>query len=125
MPVTVTSQFMPLRLHLPNKIWKTVGHPSQKEKGPLRAVPLEEIQNSASILNNPRRPILPLASRNLMSERFHLEVVLDINTQYMFYGPVFLGCLGGLRIVHSCSSFLRAENRGGPAISRRDPRESP
>ena len=79
MPVTVTSYFMSLRLHFANETWKTVGYPSQKKKGSLRAVSLEEIQNFASILNHPRRPLPPGASRNHMSEPFHLEVIFDVN----------------------------------------------
>src|SRR5260370_31075373 len=98
---------MPLCLHLPNETWKTVGHPSQKEKGPLHIVPLEEIQNFASILNHSRRPIPPRASPNLIRERFHLEVILDINTQYMSYARAFFYCVCGLRIVQSFFRSLR------------------
>jgi hypothetical protein len=97
---------MPLRLHLPNETWKTVGHPSQKEKGPLHTVPLEEIQKFASVLNHSRRPIPPRASRNLISERFHLEI-FDINTQYMFYARAFFCCVCGLPIVQSFFRSLR------------------
>src|SRR5467141_1852440 len=98
---------MPLRLHLTNETWKTVGHPSQKEEGPLHTVPLEEVQNFASILNHSRRPIPPRASRDLISERFHLEVILDIDTQYMSYAWAFLCCVCGLRIVQSFFRSLR------------------
>lgn len=83
---------MSLRLHLTNQIWKTVGHPSEKEKGSLGAVLFEEIQHFAGILDYSRRPILPRASGNLLSECLHLEVVLDINTQYVSYAQAFFCC---------------------------------
>src|SRR5215469_13846775 len=85
MPVAVAGQFMPLLLHLSNEKWKTAGHPSQKEKCPLCVVSPEEIQNFASIRNYPRGPILPGASRDFAGESLHLEVIFDINTQYMSY----------------------------------------
>lgn len=108
---------MSLRLHLPNEGWKAVGYPSQEEKSSFRAVPFEEIQNFASILNHPRGPILPRASRNLLSECFYLEVILDINTQYMFYRHAFSWRACGMRTVQRASGRRKSkglfESRAG------------
>lgn len=90
---------MPFRLHLPNKTWKMIGYPSQEEKSSLRTVPFEKIQNFAGILNHSRGPILPRASRKVLGERFHLEVILDIHTQYMSYAQAFFCSSCGMRIV--------------------------
>lgn len=62
-------------------------------------MPFEEIQNSASILNHSRGPIPPRASRHLLGEGFYLEVILDINTQYVFYAQALFWCVCGMRIV--------------------------
>src|SRR5215472_11246528 len=98
---------MSLRLHFSNETWIAVGYPSQEEKSSLRTVPFEEIQNCASILNNSRGPILPRASRNLLSECFYLEVILDINTQYMSYAQVFFWRACGMRVVQKAPSGRR------------------
>lgn len=80
---------MSFRVHLANQIWKTVGHPSEKEKGTLGVLPFKQIQNFARILDDSRWPMVPRPSRNLLGERLNLEVILDVNTQYVPYAQAF------------------------------------
>src|SRR5215472_6058486 len=107
---------MSMRLHFPNETWKAVSYPSQKEKSPLRAVPFEEIQNFASILNYSRGPILPRASRNLLSECFDLEVILDINTQDVFYAQAFIWRACGKQMVGKAASDRRTSKCGNGLV---------
>ena len=76
-----------------------IGYPSQEEKCSLRTVPFEKIQDFASILNHSRGPIFPRTPRDVLGERFHLEVILDIYTQYMSYAQTFFGRACGIQIV--------------------------
>lgn len=76
-----------------------MGYPSQEEKGSFGAVSFEKIQDFASIFNHSRGPTLPRASRDILSEGFHLEVILDIYTQYMSYAQTFFGRACGIQIV--------------------------
>ena len=111
---------MSLRLYLPNETWKAVGYPSQKEKSSFRTMPFEEIQNFASILNHSRGPILPRASRNLLGEGFYLEVILDINTQYVFYAQALFYCACSMRIVQRLLPVGAYSGRErGPELSER------
>src|SRR5438067_838151 len=75
-----------------NETRKSLGHPTQDKERSLSSVFSEEFKDAFDVSFDSRGIGIPLLIPNLRRERFHLEVILDIdreNVQHLIRIPVW------------------------------------
>ena len=72
---------MALGLHFSHQRGKMVSDPADKEKSGLHVIARKDLEHTASVLFDARRPAIPGVHPDVISEGFNLEIVFDVHAK--------------------------------------------